>query len=338
MIKHGLTAVVLVGMTVFSNAQASTLSDYLIVGQYVNDTAVDVSNYELGRVSALAGSAPTVNWPGVGPTVSTTATYDGNVAITKSSGTVKLSDVDVYADLGIDCAASYNNCTDTGSNLSNSRYDAALGAPGLTSIGNGNGVNGGVGMATVMSDIATAKAVISALSATASIPTTSGDITSDTIVNLSSGLNVLDFSGTGGSDITVKANLIFQGGLDAVAVVLVNDGAIFKTSQGNLVIGDGGIDLDNVVIVSQNDGTGANFDLSNTIINGVALWDLGDGMSNMSLDNVTGCTQLVGDDVDIQNVRLSRCAFDATAIPVPPAIWLFGSALGLLGWSRRKFA
>ena len=30
--------------------------------------------------------------------------------------------------------------------------------------------------------------------------------------------------------------------------------------------------------------------------------------------------------------------FELTAIPVPAAVWLFGSALGLLGWARRRSA
>ena len=30
--------------------------------------------------------------------------------------------------------------------------------------------------------------------------------------------------------------------------------------------------------------------------------------------------------------------FSATVVPVPAAVWLMGSALGLLGWVRRKAA
>jgi hypothetical protein len=104
-----------------------------------------------------------------------------------------------------------------------------------------------------------------------------------------------------------------------------------------LVIGNGGIGLNNVLIVGD-DSSQQQFDISNTNINGVALWDLSGGDSNLSVDNMSGCTQLVGSDVDISNVRLSRCAFDASVIPIPGAVWLFGSAIGLLGWFRARTA
>ena len=286
----------------------------------------------------MAGSAPAVSSPGVAPTVSTTPTYDGNAAVTMTDGTVKLSDVNVYADSGIDCAGSYADCTVSGTNFSNSFYDDAAGGSPLRSFSNGDGVNENQDFTTVNTQLTAVKNFIAGLTGgdiTGTISTTSGDVLTDTTVNLSSGLNILTFDTT--SDITVKANLIFQGMADAFAIVLVQDGQNFGTSQGNLVIGDDGIGLNNVLIVA-NDGSQSQIDISNTIVNGVALWDLSGGDSNLSVDNMTGCTQLVGSDVDIQNVRLSRCGFDVSVIPVPGAAWLFGSALGLLGWVRARRA
>lgn len=328
--KRILLASLLASIGAAPVAHSASLSNYLIVGQYVNDTTVDASSFELGRVENLSNGGPAVSPPGVSPTVSNTPTYDAEVAIIETSGQVKFSNMNLFATSGVDCAGTYNACTDSGSNFSNTNYNGSA-------ISSSNGVNSNVDMTGLISEITTIRNWVAGLSPTASILTTSGDINSDTIVNLSSGLNVLDFSGTGGNDITVKADLIFQGGANAYAVVLVNDGALFKTSNGNLVIGNGGIGLNNVVIVSRNDGTDGNFDLSNTTINGVALWDLGlDTQNNMSLDNVSGCTQLVGDDVDIQNVRLNRCAFNTSVVPVPASVWLFGSAMALLGWLRRR--
>lgn len=39
---------------------------------------------------------------------------------------------------------------------------------------------------------------------------------------------------------------------------------------------------------------------------------------------------------DSPHIDASDWLFTATVIPVPAAVWLFGSALGLLGWLRRK--
>jgi hypothetical protein len=36
------------------------------------------------------------------------------------------------------------------------------------------------------------------------------------------------------------------------------------------------------------------------------------------------------------DVVVDDLSFTATIIPIPPAVWLFGSALGLLGWMRRR--
>lgn len=43
--------------------------------------------------------------------------------------------------------------------------------------------------------------------------------------------------------------------------------------------------------------------------------------------------------IEINNIgdtAISNIDFDQAVIPVPAAVWLFGSALGLLGWARRK--
>ncbi|MGI9309643.1 MAG: hypothetical protein ACR2P6_10295, partial [Gammaproteobacteria bacterium] len=156
------------------NLQAASLDSYLIVGHQINDSTVDVSNYELGNVSSLPGSAPAVTPPGVSPTLSPPPGYDGNVAITDPNGQVKLSDVEIYAGIGIDCQGSYNTCTDNGSNISNVDYDDAAGGAGLRSISNGDGINANVNLTNVLDQLDLAAGIVSGLSTTGSIATSSG--------------------------------------------------------------------------------------------------------------------------------------------------------------------
>jgi hypothetical protein len=45
-----------------------------------------------------------------------------------------------------------------------------------------------------------------------------------------------------------------------------------------------------------------------------------------------------GVDTDVFSYGWAVRSGDVSAVPIPAAVWLFGSALGLLGWMRRKAA
>jgi hypothetical protein len=54
------------------------------------------------------------------------------------------------------------------------------------------------------------------------------------------------------------------------------------------------------------------------------------GSDLYSVDLYSGAVQSVG------NMGVSIYGLAVTAVPIPAAVWLFGSGLGLLGWFRRK--
>lgn len=63
--------------------------------------------------------------------------------------------------------------------------------------------------------------------------------------------------------------------------------------------------------------------ISGPIINGLTTW------AAISSDGLGGQTEIALTLVEDRRVRLST-------VPIPTALWLFGSALGLLSWMRRK--
>lgn len=58
---------------------------------------------------------------------------------------------------------------------------------------------------------------------------------------------------------------------------------------------------------------------------------------------VRGYDPITGNEVRTINTSLSSVGLtygglSAPAVPIPPAVWLFGSALGLMGMMRRKIS
>jgi len=323
--------------TAFSTTQSEK---YLVIGNGpVNDStggfsnvgvghAVDVGNYELGANQktvpspsdpTLAGNVPVLP-AGIVP-VGVGIFANGNVAVTHPAGQYTLSNVNVYADLGIHCASSVAGCDD-GSSAS------FFNPPGNPIPA--NGVTGNVDFDALFDELADARTEIPALTPTATLDTSGngGKITTDTTIDLSPGLNVIDIV-TGGNDFSLEnANLVIDGPPGAVAIFRVSSAANFKISNGNILVGDGGVGSNSVLFVSFKNDNSTHFDFSNTVLNGVSFWDLGAVGSEISVDNGQGCTQFVGDKVGLQNVRFGRCAFTASTCPSGPGQDADGDGVG----------
>lgn len=86
----------------------------------------------------------------------------------------------------------------------------------------------------------------------------------------------------------------------------------------------------------------ANWSLSGTINPAALFTDLATELDLQIQNTLQACSSLVpsecsagtGDDYAFIAKKLTLEA--TSTVPVPPAVWLFGSAVGLLGWMRRR--
>jgi hypothetical protein len=246
--------------------------------------------------------------------------------------------VNLYANVGVRCAQGAANCDNTGGASQNTLWTpnnvTAL-APLPPS-----GITGDVSFAALLAELSLAESSIPTLAATQTLATNAGKISTDTTINVVSGLNVININ-TGGNDFLLEnADLIINGPADAYVIFRLNDVnqagteqfKNFKISNGGIFIGTGGIGLENILFFLDD---GRDFDFSNTILNGAASWTFGTE-ANITINNGQGCTQLIGDKIDLNNVRFSGCSFSPTEpVPEPATLLLLGSAAVALAGYRR---
>jgi hypothetical protein len=83
------------------------------------------------------------------------------------------------------------------------------------------------------------------------------------------------------------------------------------------------------------------------------LWNVGTTSFNVNSPSLNGQLQVAGDQFALNGITIASetvgsgpfaqtvdikadVVFTGTPVPLPPAVWLFGSALGLLGFTRPR--
>jgi len=284
-----------------SFAFGTAAADYLLIGTGDADvagTTVAISNFQIG---ANVASVPMPGLTLVEPIpvdalpVATGISGDGDVAIPDPGGRFNLANLEIRAFDGVLCAAAAQTCND---GVSNTTFNG-LPFPA-------NGLTGGVDFGGLLADLAAARSEIPALPGDVVLDFPGGDWNTSRI-ELEPGLTVFDID-TGGNDLLLQnRNVVIDGPPGSAAIFRVPDAANFLISQGALLLGSGGIALGDVLFYTDKPDNDSHFSFSSALVNGVAFWDLGGTSGEVAFNNVQGCTQVVGDKLNLNDVRLTRC-------------------------------
>ena len=238
-------------------AHAATVSDYMIITtldpQYGH--AFVMSDSEIGAI----GSNPTTSPPGSLPalpggterTVSVGITLDGDAAIA-NNGTVTFSNSDVHAintgpanpgSQGIDCDASFNLCSDNGSQISsNNRFNQSAPAASFSGLANNNGIQGNIDHSNLLLELEAQRLSISGAVASGSRNLADGQINNQAnevwdYSGGAGGLQVIDINTNGNDFYIANSNLtIKNAGVEPAAASHLEIDAVIDPLETRAVI------------------------------------------------------------------------------------------------------
>ena len=135
-------------------------------------------------------------------------------------------------------------------------------------------------------------------------------------INLVAGLNVIDVDTNGADFVLNDATLLINGPPNSFAIIRIPDNVNFLITQGNILVGNlGGLGLNNVIFYSENTENNEHFNFNNSILNGVMFWSL-NPLGEININNSQGCTQLIADKINLNDVRFTRCLEHSSIFPV----------------------
>ncbi|NRB41405.1 MAG: LruC domain-containing protein [Pseudomonadales bacterium] len=279
--------------------------------------------------------------------------WSGNIALTHSGGGINLSDTDIFADTGIECASSgVSKCRN---GLSNSRYFSLN-----VSSGNGSSVNSAIqsniDFTDLNSEISQWDSFIQGLPSDITITNNinnenakdgSGPIFTSFQDNDSNGITVIDID-VGDNDFELNnSDWILEGSSNQLYIFRILNGSNFNVSNSSILLGDGGIagggtdtSASEIGAIFHHasepeDSSDTVFNFDNVIVNGIAFWNSNESAATeISMSNGQGCTNIVGAKISLSNIRLSACDFSVTGVSEPsysyayyPSQYQFGTLM-----------
>lgn len=282
--------------------------------------------------------------------------WSGNVAVTSPTGRFSMSDIDVYANLGVQCEN-----TPCNQSVSNTRW---FPDQQTTPAGNMPGVGVfATDFSALTSELVSARSIIAGLVAettiTGDLENGSSALNLETIDSNNDGIAVIDIQ-RGGSDFKLNNFDWILNGTDVLGIFRIRGNSNMLLSNSSIALGPGGIGNGSTTVAPNRLGaifvhyeepvgnSDQVFNGNNVILNGVGLWDLNpfNGGYNqavkteININNGQGCTQFIGGAIVQNDVRWNRCAptSGSEAIPEPLTIMGVGTALGFGTFFKREFA